>query len=101
VKEIRAIIRPNRLSRLREALRATVFNVKGFTAPSSVDRRSLRDELTDFTDKVMVCVLAEGDMVETIRAAMIEACQTGQIGDGLVWVVDIQSMHRVRDGSAY
>jgi nitrogen regulatory protein P-II 1 len=32
---------------------------------------------------------------------MIEACQTGQIGDGLVWVVDIQSMHRVRDGSAY
>ena len=49
----------------------------------------------------MVCVLAEGDMVETIRAAMIEACQTGQIGDGLVWVVDIQSMHRVRDGSAY
>jgi len=107
VKEIRAIIRPNRLSRLREALRAipnfpgvTVFNVKGFTAPSSVDRRSLRDELTDFTDKVMVCVLADGEMVETIRSAMIEACQTGQIGDGLVWVVDIQSMHRVRDGSA-
>ncbi len=107
MKEIRAIIRPNRLSRLRDALRAipnfpgvTVFNVKGFTAPSAVDKRSVRDELTDFTDKVMVCVLVEPDMVETIRAALIDACQTGQIGDGLVWVVDIQSMHRIRDASS-
>jgi nitrogen regulatory protein P-II 1 len=107
MKEIRAIIRPNRLSRLRDALRAipnfpgvTVFNVKGFTAPSAVDKRSVRDELTDFTDKVMVCVLVEPDMVETIRTALIDACQTGQIGDGLVWVVDIQSMHRIRDASS-
>ncbi len=107
MKEIRAIIRPSRLSRLRDALRAipnfpgvTVFNVKGFTAPSAVDKRSVRDELTDFTDKVMVCVLVEPDMVETIRAALIDACQTGQIGDGLVWVVDIQSMHRIRDASS-
>jgi nitrogen regulatory protein P-II 1 len=92
---------------LRDALRAipnfpgvTVFNVKGFTAPSAVDKRSVRDELTDFTDKVMVCVLVEPDMVETIRTALIDACQTGQIGDGLVWVVDIQSMHRIRDASS-
>ena len=107
MKEIRAIIRPSRLSRLRDALRAipnfpgvTVFNVKGFTAPSAVDKRSVRDELTDFTDKVMVCVLVEPDIVETIRTALIDACQTGQIGDGLVWVVDIQSMHRIRDASS-
>ena len=107
MKEIRAIIRPSRLSRLRDALRAipnfpgvTVFNVRGFTAPSAVDKRSVRDELTDFTDKVMVCVLVEPDMVETIRTALIDACQTGQIGDGLVWVVDIQSMHRIRDASS-
>lgn len=107
MKEIRAIIRPSRLSRLRETLRAipnfpgvTVFNVKGFTAPAALDKRSVRDELTDFTEKVMVCVLVEADMVETIRCAMIEACQTGQIGDGLIWVVDISSMHRIRDGSA-
>lgn len=107
MKEIRAIIRPNRLSRLRQALRdipnfpgVTVFNVKGFTAPAAVDKRSVRDELTDFTDKVMVCVLAQAEMVEPIRNAMIEACQTGQIGDGLIWVVDIDQMHRIRDRSA-
>ena len=104
MKEIRAIVRPGRLQRLREALRAipgfpgvTVFQAEGFTAPSAVDKRSVRDELTDFSAKLMVCVLCEDAMVETIREALITACQTGQIGDGLVWVVDIAQVHRIRD----
>ena len=64
MKEIRAIVRPSRLQRLRDALRAipnfpgvTLFKAEGFTAPAAVDKRSVKDELTDFTDKVMVCVL--------------------------------------------
>jgi nitrogen regulatory protein P-II 1 len=48
----------------------------------------------------MVCVLAEAEMVETIKNAIIDAAHTGQIGDGLVWVVDIESMHRIRDRQA-
>ena len=104
MKEIRAIVRPHRLERLRAALRAipnfpgvTVFKAEGFTAPAAVDRRTVKDELTDFTDKIMVCVLADKNMVEPIRQAIIDACYTGKIGDGLVWVVDIESMHRIRD----
>lgn len=104
MKEIRAIVRPHRLQRLRDALRAipnfpgvTLFKAEGFTAPAAVDKRSVREELTDFSDKVMVCVLAESDMVEPIRQAIMQACHTGQIGDGLVWVVDVESMHRIRD----
>ncbi len=104
MKEIRAIVRPHRLDRLREALRAipnfpgvTVFRADGFTAPASVDKRSVRDELTDFTAKLMVCVLCEEEMVPTIRDAIITACQTGKIGDGLVWVIDIGEVHRIRD----
>ncbi len=104
MKEIRAIVRPARLDRLREALRAipgfpgvTVFRAEGFTAPAVMDKRSVRDALTDFTDKLMVCVLCEEDMVHTIREAIIESCQTGKIGDGLVWVVDIAEVHRIRD----
>jgi len=107
MKEIRAIVRPSRLQRLRDALRAipnfpgvTLFKAEGFTAPAAVDKRSVKDELTDFTDKVMVCVLAEAEMVDTIREAIIEAVYTGQVGDGLVWVVDIESMHRIRDRQA-
>lgn len=107
MKEIRAIVRPNRLQRLREALRAipnfpgvTIFKAEGFTAPAAVNKRSVKDELTDFTDKLMVCVLAETEMVEPIQRAIMEACHTGQIGDGLVWVIDIESMHRIRDQQA-
>lgn len=104
MKEIRAIIRPNRRDRLRDALRAipnfpgvTMFRAEGFTAPAAVDKRSLRDELTDFTEKMMVCVLCPDDMVETIREAIIAACSTGQIGDGLVWVLDVAEVHRIRN----
>ena len=104
MKEIRAIVRPHRLERLRETLRAipnfpgvTVFPADGFTAPAAVDKRSVRDELTDFTEKIMVCVLCPDDMVETIREAIIAACSTGQIGDGLVWVLDVAEVHRIRN----
>lgn len=104
MKEIRAIVRPNRLERLREALRAipnfpgvTVFRADGFTAPAAVDKRSVRDELTDFTAKLMVCVLCDDSMVDEIRDVIIGACHTGHIGDGLVWVIDIANVHRIRD----
>ena len=107
MKEIRAIVRPSRLERLRTALRAipnfpgvTLFKAEGFTAPAAVDKRSVKDELTDFSDKLMVCVIAEESMVEPIREAITSACRTGQIGDGLVWTVNIAEMHRIRDGGA-
>ncbi len=107
MKEIRAIVRPSRLERLRAALRAipnfpgvTLFKAEGFTAPAAVDKRSVKEELTDFSDKLMLCVIADDAMVEPIRQAIVAACSTGQIGDGLVWTVDIGAMHRIRDGSA-
>ncbi len=106
MKEIRAIVRPNRLDRLREALRSipnfpgvTVFKAEGFTAPAAVAKRTVREELTDFTGKLMVCVLADDDMAGIIRDAIIASCGTGQIGDGIVWTVDIGEIHRIRDGS--
>ena len=106
MKEIRAIVRPNRLDRLREALRAipnfpgvTVFKAEGFTAPAAVAKRTVKEELTDFTPKLMVCVLADDAMVETIRQAIVGSCSTGQIGDGIVWTVDIGDPARIRDGT--
>lgn len=104
MKEVRAIIRPSRRDRLRQALRVipnfpgvTMYRAEGFTAPAAVDKRTVRDELTDFTEKFMVCVLCPDDMVEVIRDAIMGACGTGQIGDGLVWVLDVAEVHRIRD----
>lgn len=104
MKELRAIVRPSRLPRLREALRAipnfpgvTMWVAEGFTAPAALTKRSVKDELTEFSPKTLVCVLCEADMVETIRQAVFDTCGTGTVGDGLVWVVDVESTHRIRD----
>ena len=102
----RAIVRPSRLSQLRYALHdipnfpgLTMMKAEGFTAPAAVGKRTVKEELIDYTPKIMVAVLADEDMVEEIRKTIIESCSTGQIGDGLVWTVPIASMHRVRNGS--
>ena len=73
---------------------------EGIPPPAAPHKRSVRDELTDFTEKYMVCVLCPDEMVEAIRDAIVEACGTGQIGDGLVWVLDVAQVHRIRDRQA-
>lgn len=106
MKEIRAIVRPNRLPLLREALRAipnfpglTLLKAEGFTAPAAIGKRTVKEELTDYTPKIMVSVLADDDMVDEIRSIIIKTCTTGQFGDGLVWTVPIDSMYRIRNSS--
>jgi nitrogen regulatory protein P-II 1 len=59
----------------------------------------VREELTDYTPKILITVLAEVAMVEEIRRTIIMICSTGQFGDGLVWTLPIGTMHRIRNGS--
>ena len=100
MKEIRAIIRPQRVAQLREALRVipnfpglTLTKAEGFTAPADLHKRTVKEDLTDYTAKIQLTVLAEESMVETIRSAIMQVCSTGQIGDG-------ETMHRVRNGES-
>ena len=39
-------------------------------------------------------------MADTLRQALIDSCCTGQIGDGIVCVVDIHAPTRIRDGTS-
>lgn len=107
MKEIRAIVRPQRLPQLREALRQipnfpglTFTKAEGFTAPANVVKRTVKDELTDYSPKIMVTVIADDEMVPIIRQAIIDASSTGQIGDGIVWTLDLSSLHRIRNGES-
>lgn len=104
MKEIRAIVRPARLDRLQAALRAipgfpglTVLPAQGFTAPGTMVKRTVKDELTEFSDKCMVCILVSPDLEAAVRNALLLACHTGQTGDGLVWSVDVHQVQRIRD----
>ncbi len=107
MKEVRAIIRPQRVARVREALRqipnfpgVTFLKAEGFTAPANQNGpRTVAEELTDFVPKVVVSVICADAMAATIEAVIVEQASTGQIGDGLVWVVSIDQVLRIRNGT--
>lgn len=97
MKEIKAVIRPNKLTILRESLRGipgfpgmTVSKAEGCSAPSRHAPSSIREELTDFTPKVRIEIVAPDDVAEAIVDAIVRVAQTGHIGDGLVWMTDIE-----------
>ena len=106
MKEIKAVIQPQKLARVRGALfhvpgfnGMTVFRVEGMSRPGGPGegKPSIKEELTDYSGKVFLAMVAEDEAVEPIVAAIREAASTGQKGDGLVWVLEVGQVHRIRD----
>ena len=99
MKEIKAVIRLNKLAALRDALVAlpgfpgmTVTKVEGCSAPTRhlPSRVKIRDELTDYTSKVRIEIVAPDDVAQAIFERITEVAQTGHYGDGLVWIADLE-----------
>ncbi len=98
MKEIKAVIRPNKLSALRDALVSlpgfpgmTVTKVEGCSAPTRHHaRHNIKDELTDYSPKVRVEIIAPDDVAEAIFQRVTEVAQTGHYGDGLVWIAAVE-----------
>ena len=103
MKEIKAIIQPQRLARIRSALRnikefpgMTVTKVEGaghFVAKPS----QVRDELSDYTPKVRLDMVVPDHLVEGILQIIVEIAHAGQIGDGIVWVTPVERMIRLSE----
>ena len=97
MKEIKAIIRPNKLAALRDALvlipgfpGMTVTKVEGCSAPARhVVRHSIKEELTDFSPKVRIEIVVPDEDAEALFKCITEVAQTGHYGDGLLWMTDI------------
>lgn len=96
MKEIRAVIRPQKLPRLREALRAlqgfpgmTISKAVGCGATALHTPSSIKEELTDFTEKVRIEIVAPDELADRLVDTIVQVASTGQTGDGLVWVNDI------------
>ena len=100
MKEIKAVIRPNKLAILRDALVAlpgfpgmTVSKVEGCSASSRhVARQKIKDELTDYSPKVRLEIIAPDEVAEAIFQRVTEIAQTGHYGDGLVWITDVEKV---------
>ena len=63
----------------------------------SLKSQDLRQELTDYTPKILIQMLTPDDLVEGILQIIVEVAHTGQQGDGLVWVTPIERMIRLSE----
>jgi len=105
MKLITAIVKPFRLDEVKEALKAlnvhgmTVSEVQGFGRQRGHTEVYRGAEYTvDFVPKVRVEVVADDADVGRLVDAIVAAARTDKIGDGKVWVTDVESVTRIRTG---
>jgi nitrogen regulatory protein P-II 1 len=105
MKKIEAIIKPFKLDEVREALSElgcsglTVTEVKGFGRQKGHTELYRGAEYTvDFLPKMKVEVILADNMVEKAIDAIITAARTGKIGDGKIFVMDVDQVVRIRTG---
>ena len=103
MKKLEAIIKPFKLEEVRESLTAlgiegmTVSEVKGFGRQKGHTEIYRGSEYTvDFLPKIKIEVVIADALVESAIAAVVQAAKTGKIGDGKVFVSDIEQAIRIR-----
>jgi nitrogen regulatory protein P-II 1 len=96
MKIVTAVVRPNKLSAVREALRSmpgfpgmTVTKVEGCSATDRHTAVNLREQLTDFTPKVRIELVADDPVADRAYDCILGVAKTGQMGDGLVWIIPV------------
>lgn len=105
MKKIEAIIKPFKLDDVREALSdigingMTVTEVRGFGRQKGhTELYRGAEYMVDFLPKVKVEIIVTDDIVEQCLEAIIETAQTGKIGDGKIFVYDVEHVIRIRTG---
>src|SRR5476649_2764294 len=93
MKQITAVIKPFKLDEVREAL--AEVNVTGLTV-TEVYRGA--EYVVDFLPKVKVEVVVDDGVAETVVDAIIKAARTGKIGDGKIFVQNVEQVIRIRTG---
>ena len=105
MKQITAIIKPFKLDEVREALAdvnvtgLTVTEVKGFGRQKGhTELYRGAEYVVDFLPKVKVEVVVDDSVSELVVDAIIKAARTGKIGDGTIFVRDVEQVIRIRTG---
>ena len=105
MKLIKAIIKPFKLEEAKDALAEigvegmTVSEVKGFGRQKGHTEIYRGSEYTvDFLPKVKLETVVGDDIVDKVIDAISEAGKTGKIGDGKIFVTDIDQIIRIRTG---
>lgn len=105
MKKIEAIIKPFKLDDVREALAdinitgMTVTEVKGFGRQKGhTELYRGAEYMVDFLPKVKLEIVVADELVERCVEAIMKTAQTGRIGDGKIFVFEIERVIRIRTG---
>jgi nitrogen regulatory protein P-II 1 len=105
MKRITAIIKPFKLDEVREALSEvgvsglTVTEVKGFGRQKGhTELYRGAEYVVDFLPKVQIEVIVSDDVVERAIEGIVRAARTGRIGDGKIFVSNVEEVVRIRTG---
>ncbi|MEW6313008.1 MAG: P-II family nitrogen regulator [Pseudomonadota bacterium] len=105
MKMVTAIIKPFKLDDVREALSAigvqgiTVTEVKGFGRQKGhTELYRGAEYVVDFLPKVKVEAAIKADMLDQVIEAIEKSAATGKIGDGKIFVFDLEQVVRIRTG---
>ncbi len=105
MKKIEAIIRHFKLEEVKDALTAvgvhgmTVSEVRGFGRQKGHKEQYRGAEYTvDFLPKVKMEVVVSDDQTKDVIDTILRTARTGQIGDGKIFVFNLEEMIRIRTG---
>ncbi len=105
MKLISAIIKPFKLDDVREALAdigvsgITVIEVKGFGRQKGhTELYRGAEYVVDFLPKIKVEIAVDDPLVDQVIEAITGAAQTGKIGDGKIFVAELEQVIRIRTG---
>ena len=105
MKQITAVIKPFKLDEVREALAdigvtgLTVTEVKGFGRQKGhTELYRGAEYVVDFLPKIKIEVVVDDNICDNIVDAIIKAAHTGKIGDGKIFVQNVEQVVRIRTG---
>ena len=105
MKFVSAIIKPFKLDEVREALSAigvqgiTVTEVKGFGRQKGhTELYRGAEYVVDFLPKVKLEVAIKDDLLDQVVDAIEKSAATGKIGDGKIFVFNLEQVYRIRTG---
>mgnify|MGYP001381809417 FL=1 len=105
MKKVEAIIKPFKLDEVKDKLNQigikgiTVSEVKGFGRQKGhTELYRGAEYVVDFLPKIKMEIVITDNQVEDVITTIMQAAQTGRIGDGKIFVIDLQEAVRIRTG---
>jgi nitrogen regulatory protein P-II 1 len=105
MKLVTAIIQPHRLEEVRTALEGAGIRGVTVSEASGYGRQKGHTEVyrgaeytVDLLPKIRIEVVVDDSDAKAVTEAIVSAAQTGEIGDGKVWIVKVDDIVRVRTG---